>query len=253
MSSASAPSRDPIVIYGGSGGVGSAIARRLRAQGRLVHLVARDAARLQAVADEVGATCTVGDVADADTCARVHRDVDGSGDGVIAGVVYAVGTIHLRTLLRLSDDDIVRDFTVNALGAARAVRAHLPGLQRATGGASVVLFSTVAVAQGFPSHVSVSMAKGAVEGLTRALSAELAPQVRVNAIAPSLLDTPLAASLTKSETMAKGIAALHPLPRLGTADDVAGLAALLLGGDGAWMTGQVLHVDGGRSRARPKG
>jgi NAD(P)-dependent dehydrogenase (short-subunit alcohol dehydrogenase family) len=239
-----------VIVYGGSGGVGAAIARRLRAQGRRLHLVARDEARLRAVADEVSATFTVGDVADAGTFARVQADVS---DAAVGGLVYAVGTIHLRTLPRLADDDIVRDFTVNALGAARAVRAHLPGLQKASHGASVVLFSTVAVAQGFPSHVSVSMAKGAVEGLTRALSAELAPQVRVNAIAPSLLDTPLASSLTKSEAMAKGIAALHPLPRLGTADDVAGLAALLLGPDGSWTTGQVFHVDGGRSRARPKG
>ncbi len=243
-------SLDVTVIYGGSGGVGSAIARRLHQQQRRVHLVARDEARLQALATEIGATFTIGDVADATTPLRVQQDL---GDAAVAGLVYAVGTIHLRSLARLGDDDILRDFTINALGAARAVRAHLPALQRADGGASVVLFSTVAVAQGFPSHVSVSMAKGAVEGLTRALSAELAPQVRVNAIAPSLLDTPLAAALTKSETIAKGIAALHPLPRLGTADDVAGLAALLLGPDGAWMTGQVLHVDGGRSRARPKG
>jgi NAD(P)-dependent dehydrogenase (short-subunit alcohol dehydrogenase family) len=117
----------------------------------------------------------------------------------------------------------------------------------------VLFFSTIAVAQGFASHASISMAKGAVEGLTRALAAELAPKIRVNAIAPSLTDTPLASAIAGNASIAQGIAALHAMPRIGTAEDSAALGALLLSDQSGWITGQVMAVDGGRSRARTKG
>jgi len=117
----------------------------------------------------------------------------------------------------------------------------------------VLLFSSVAVGQGFAAHASVSMAKGAVEGLTRALAAELAPKVRVNAIAPSLTDTPLAAGLTANPQIAASIAQMHPLPRLGSAADMAALAAFLISDRAGWITGQVIGVDGGRSSLRTKG
>ncbi|MFN7321635.1 MAG: SDR family NAD(P)-dependent oxidoreductase, partial [Methylobacterium sp.] len=134
-----------------------------------------------------------------------------------------------------------------------AVQAALPALKAAEATSSVVLFSTVAVAQGFTAHASVSMAKGAVEGLVKALGAELAPKVRVNAIAPSLTKTPLAKALTGNEAMAKAIGEMHALQRLGEAEDVAGLAAFLAGGQSGWITGQVFAVDGGRSTLRTKG
>jgi NAD(P)-dependent dehydrogenase (short-subunit alcohol dehydrogenase family) len=132
------------------------------------------------------------------------------------------------------------------------VQAALPALKSAEN-SSVVLFSSVAVAQGFASHASIAMAKGAVEGLTRALAAELAPRVRVNAVAPSLTRTPLAQSFTANDAMAQGIAQLHALQRLGEADDVAALADFLLSRDASWITGQVIAVDGGRSTVRTKG
>jgi len=116
-----------------------------------------------------------------------------------------------------------------------------------------VLFSTIAVAQGFANHASVAMAKGAVEGLTLSLAAELAPAIRVNCIAPSLTNTPLAQSLTSNAQIAAGIAALHPLQRLGEPEDVASLAAFLLSRDAGWITGQIMGVDGGRSTLRTKG
>jgi NAD(P)-dependent dehydrogenase (short-subunit alcohol dehydrogenase family) len=152
----------------------------------------------------------------------------------------------------MTGDDFLTDFRVNAAGAALAVQASLDALKAGEGG-SVLLFSSVAVSQGFAAHASVSMAKGAVEGLTRALAAELAPKVRVNAIAPSLTATPLAASMTASEQMAKAIAGMHAIPRLGSAEDHAALARVLLTDAGGWITGQVIGVDGGRSSLRTKG
>ncbi len=237
---------DKILIYGGSGGIGSAIARRIVGRGAQAHLVARDADRLRALAEEIGAGCTAGDVEDAETFARAAREAGAP----LAGLVYAVGTINLKSFAQLSDADFERDFRVNALGAARAVRSALPDL---SDGASILLFSTVAVRQGFTAHASVSMAKGAVEGLVAALGAELAPKVRVNAIAPSLVETPLASTLTRAPQMAKAIAAMHAIPRLGTSQDVAALADFLLSSDAGWITGQTFGVDGGRSTLRTKG
>jgi NAD(P)-dependent dehydrogenase (short-subunit alcohol dehydrogenase family) len=240
---------DRILIYGGSGGIGAALARRLAAKGHALHLVGRDAGRLGALAGELGATQSVADVEDPVGFSRVAAEAGPA----LAGLVYAVGTIDLKPLQRLSAADAERDFRINALGAALAVQASLPSLKAHSGTASVVLFSTVAVAQGFASHASVAMAKGAVEGLTLALAAELAPKVRVNAVAPSLTRTPLAASLTASAPMASAIAQMHAIPRLGEPDDPAALAAFLLSEDAGWITGQIIGVDGGRSSLRVKG
>lgn len=239
---------DVFIVVGASGGVGRTLVHRLAARGAALHLVARDAARVDALAREVNATSAVADVRDP---AALRAAVEGAGPRV-AGLAYCVGTINLRPIARLTDDDALRDFELNALGAARCVQAALPAL-KAADAASVVLFSSVAVAQGFASHASIAMAKGAVEGLTRALAAELAPRVRVNAVAPSLTRTPLAQSFTANEAMAQGIAQLHALQRLGEPDDVAALADFLLSRDAGWITGQVIAVDGGRSTLRTKG
>ena len=153
----------------------------------------------------------------------------------------------------MSEADAVGDFRVNALGALRAVQAALPSLKAAEGSPGVVLFSTVAASQGFAAHASVAMAKGAVEGLTLALAAELAPKIRVNCIAPSLTRTELARPLTANETMATAIAGMHALGRLGEPDDIAPLAALLVSREASWITGQIIGVDGGRSTLRTKG
>ena len=238
------------IIFGGAGGIGSAIARRLAARGDRPHLVGRDAGKLEAVAQEIGAGTSIADVTDP---AAIEAAVaEAAAEDGLSGLVYAVGTINLKPLASLSLVDFERDWRVNALGAALALKAAAPHLKRITG-ASVVLFSTVAVRQGFAAHASVAMAKGAIEGLTLALAAELAPQVRVNCIAPSLTRTPLAEGLTRNEALAKGVAESHALRRLGEADDIAGLAAFLLGPEAGWITGQVIGVDGGRSTLRTKG
>jgi NAD(P)-dependent dehydrogenase (short-subunit alcohol dehydrogenase family) len=243
----------PVIIFGGNGGIGSAVAAALVTKGLRVHLVGRDQGKLAAVAEPLGATLSVADVEDADSIARAVDDAADLGGGRLQGLCYAVGTINLKPLARLGEADFERDFRINALGAARAVQAALPALKQAEGTASVLLFSTVAVAQGFSAHASVAMAKGAVEGLALALAAELAPKIRVNAIAPSLTRTPLASGLTGNESMAQAIAQMHALQRLGEPTDIAPLAALLLSPEAGWITGQIIGVDGGRSSLRTKG
>ncbi len=237
------------IVFGGSGGIGSAIARRIVARGDTVHLIGRSGDKLAAVAAEIGGTFAVGDVTDR---AQVEAAVAQAGPEV-SGLAYAVGSITLKPLSRLTDDDALRDFQLNALGAFRAIQCALPLLKAGGGISSILLFSTIAVAQGFPSHATIGMAKGAVEGLTLSVAAELAPRIRVNCIAPSLTKTPLAAALTSNEQMATAIAALHPLQRLGEADDVAGLAAFLMSPEASWITGQIIGVDGGRASLRPRG
>ncbi len=236
------------IIIGATGGIGAALSRRLAAAGHTIHAIGRDPAKLAALAAEIGGTSAVADVTD-----RAQFDAAIKAAGASAsGLAYCVGSINLKPVTRITDEDVERDFRLNALGALHAVQAALPAL-KASGEASVLLFSTVAVAQGFASHASIGMAKGAVEGLMLSLAAELAPRIRVNCVAPSLTKTPLAAALTGNEQMATAIAALHPLQRLGAADDVAAAAAFLLSPDASWITGQVIGVDGGRSSLRSKG
>lgn len=238
-----------VLIYGASGGIGSATARALRARGYELHLVGRDGDKLASVASELSASFTVGDVTEGEVFARVARDAGDSLDGL----VYAVGTINLKSLHRLTEADFSSDFRVNAMGAALAVQAAAPALKKTSGTSSVVLFSSVAARQGFTFHASIGMAKGAVQGLTLSLAAELAPKVRVNAIAPSLTRTNLAAGLIANDAMAATISGLHALQRLGEPEDIASAAAFLISSEAAWITGQVIGIDGGRSVVRAKG
>ncbi len=238
------------VIIGGSGGVGAALARRLHNAGHEAHLIGRDASKLEPLAGEIGARFSVADVTDAPALAAAIRDAGAP----LAGLAYCVGSIHLKPLARLTEADFLTDFRLNALGAALAVQAALPALKAREGKpAAIVLFSTVAVAQGFTAHASTAMAKAAVEGLTLSLAAELAPRIRVNCVAPSLLRTPLAQPLLASDQLATAIAQMHPMQRLGEAEDAAALAAFLLSDDASWITGQIIGVDGGRATLRTKG
>lgn len=241
--------RGKILIYGATGGIGSHLAQRLHQASHPLHLVGRDEAKLRVLAQGLQASYTLGDVLETDLFARVSQDCEGP----LAGLVYAVGTIQLKSLNRLTEADYLTDFRVNALGAALAVQAALPALKKNTELASILLFSSVAASQGFAFHASIGMAKAAVEGLTLSLASELAPKIRVNALAPSLVNTPLASKLLANPQTAEQIAQLHPLQRIGQPDEIASLATYLLSPDAGWITGQIIGIDGGRSSLRPKG
>lgn len=237
----------PIAIIGGSSGIGAALARRLRAAGHDLHVMGRDPGRLSTIAAETGCATSAVDVLDPDGLADAIARAGANGLG---GLAYCVGSIPLKPLAQVTAADMAQAFALNTIGAAMAVKAASSALQP---GAGVVLFSTVAVRQGFANHAAIAAAKGGIEGLTLALAAELAPRVRINCVAPSLTRTPLATRLTANESMAKAIASLHALGRLGEPEDAAALAAFLLSPEAGWITGQVMGVDGGRSTLRTKG
>lgn len=245
---------DTVLIFGGAGGIGASVAKAVKARGMAVHLVGRTRATLDAVARDIGgASVSIADVTNADDLADAVDQATAITGGALAGLCYAVGSFTLKPVTRLTDDDILSDFKLNALGAFNAVKTALPALKSNATPASVLLFSTIAVHQGFTSHASIGLAKGAIEGLMLSLAAELAPKIRVNCIAPSLTRTPLAAQILSNETMVNAIAGLHAMQRIGEGDDIGPLAALLLSSDAQWITGQSLGVDGGRSTLRTKG
>lgn len=229
------------VIAGGSSGIGLELVRRLAPTAARIDVWSRTLHGLEPGGCIHHAACDFGDPQGG--IPELPEDVHGA--------VYCPGSITLRPFRSLSAVDIRQDLEVNLLGAVRFLQACQPRLRGREGSpASVVLFSTVAVRQGMPMHASVASAKGAVEGLVRSLAAEWAPRIRVNAIAPALVDTPLAARLLSSPEKRQALAARHPLQRLGTPADAAALAAFLLSDESGWMTGQVLGLDGGLSALR---
>ncbi|PQJ28712.1 SDR family NAD(P)-dependent oxidoreductase [Rubritalea profundi] len=170
-------------------------------------------------------------------------------DGHLDGVVYLPGTIRLKPFHRITHDEFREDMEINAFGAARVLQLALPLLKKSHS-ASIVLFSSVAAAQGLAFHASIAMAKAAVEGLTLSLAAELAPKIRVNAISPSLTDTPLASNLLNTDAKRGASANRHPLKQVGTPEGIAKLANYLLSRDSNFISGQVFHADGGMSSLR---
>jgi len=185
----------------------------------------------------------------------ISADVTKSADELpqinapINGIVYCPGTINLKPLKSLKIEDFQNDFEVNLLGAVKVINKYYNNLKDA-GKASIVLFSTVAVQTGMPYHASIASAKGAVEGLTRSLAAEFAPNIRVNCIAPSITNTPLAEKLLNNETKIKSSEDRHPLKRIGDAKEIAEIVILLLSDSASFITGQIIKVDGGISSVK---
>lgn len=162
------------------------------------------------------------------------------------GLVYCPGNITLKPFGRIRPEEFVQDFNLQVVGAVKVIQAVLPKL-KSSESASIVLFSTVAVKTGFNFHTMVSASKGAIEGLSVSLAAELAPKIRVNCIAPSLTDTPLAEPLLNNEAKREANSQRHPLKRIGNVNDIAEMAGFLISDKSGWITGQVFHVDGGIS------
>lgn len=228
-----------ILVVGGSKGIGRALTEQLLESGAFVVSASRTAPSITHNSLlHVGADALSGDL-------RLPPSLDR-----LDGVAYLPGTINLKPFHRLTIADFEADFNLNVLGAVKVLQHAFP-LLKASGNASVVLFSTVAVAQGMAFHTSVASAKGAVEGLTRSLAAEWAVHnIRVNAIAPSLTDTPLAASLLSTDEKKVVAQKRNPMGKIGRPENLAATALFLLT-SADWMTGQVLGVDGGMSSIRP--
>lgn len=218
-------------VFGGSQGIGFEVAQQLIGQGHTVWVYSRSGN------GPVGAHTIAWDAVE-DAAVEIAETLD--------GVVYAPGSINLKPFRGLKIDEFRKDLEINFLGAVKALQLCLPALKLSPS-ASVVLFSTVAVAQGMPFHASIASAKGAVEGLVRSLAAELAPNIRVNAVAPSLVNTPLASRLLSSPEKIEASGKRHPLQRVGEARDIANAVLFLLNPENTWITGQILAVDGGMS------
>lgn len=161
------------------------------------------------------------------------------------GFVYCPGSINLRPFKGLKIEAFTDDFEINVMGAVKSLKSVLGLLLASTKASSVVFYSTVAVQTGMPFHSSISASKGAIEGLTRSLAAEFAPKIRVNAIAPSIVDTPLASKFLNNDVKMEKANERHPLGRIGTAKELADVTAFLLGDQSSWMTGRILQIDGG--------
>lgn len=235
-SSATTFSGKNFAIAGASSGIGHALASQLLAAGATVYILGRrEVPDLQAL----GATYIQQDFS-----TQVPVDIVGLPD-TLHGVAYCPGSINLKPFGRLTSNDFQQDFQLNVLGAVGFLQATFKQLKK-SGAGSVVLFSTVAVKLGMGFHASVAASKGALEGLGKSLAAEWAPsQIRVNVIAPSLTDTPLASQLLSTPEKRDASNKRHPLGRVGTADEVANAALWLLSPQSGWVTGQIIGIDGG--------
>jgi NAD(P)-dependent dehydrogenase (short-subunit alcohol dehydrogenase family) len=227
-----------VLIIGASSGIGSSLANKLIAEGHRVF-----------------GTFNKKEISEEGFDKLVHLDVlDENPDftflpDVLDGLVFCPGAVILKPFARIKPEDFVSDYQLQVIGAVKVIQASLPRLKNSQQ-ASVVLFSTVAAQTGFNFHSLVSSSKGAIEGLTKALAAEFAPRIRVNCIAPSITDTPLAAALLSTDEKKEANAQRHPLKKIGKAEDLANLAAFLLSEQSGWITGQILHADGGMSTLR---
>lgn len=224
------------LIVGASSGIGFELASRLSAHSR-VTAISRTPKNLS------GLPNTTWHEADISMSEPLFPSIDGPIDGL----VYCPGTINLKPFRSLKEEDFLQDWNTNFMGAVRTIKQYLPQLS-ASEQPSILLFSTVAVQTGMSFHATISSAKGAVEGLTRSLAAEFAPKIRVNAIAPSLTDTPLAEKLLNAEAKRTSAQERHPLKTIGTPQELAEAALYLLQAN--WVTGQILKVDGGISSIR---
>lgn len=240
------------VVAGATGAIGRKLCHTILQRGGTPVLVGRSADKLSSLNQEMGGKCLVLSGVDfslpEEAGKKLASDLKGE---TLRGLAYAVGSVTLKPLRLCKAADFLDSYNLNVIGAAEAVKASLAGLKKggsASDPSSIVFFSSVAAQHGLSNHAVISASKAGVEGLTVSLAAELAPSIRVNCVAPSLINfAEMGRSMWDNEKMAAAIAAAHPLPRLGNPEDGANAAAFLLSSDSAWSTGIILPVDGGRS------
>ena len=225
--------RKNILIVGGSSGIGLSLVKQLQSDHNLI-VANRSNEALNGLSVEfIPYDAENGEL----EVAKLPETIN--------GLVYCPGTINLRPFKGLRPEVFTRDFSINVMGAIKTLQAVLGRLQNSEVPASVVFFSTVAVQTGMPFHSSVATAKGALEGLSRSLAAELAPKIRFNVLAPSLVNTPLAEKFLNNDTKKSNADARHPLQRIGSPEEIARMVAFLLGDQSSWMTAQTITIDGG--------
>ena len=229
------------IIFGATGSIGSSLAEKLANDKAEIHLVARNQDEVKPLAERLGCTFTVADVLQDGFIEKVKTDVTEA-----KGIAYCIGSIDLKPVRMTKEDDFNKCMKLNLYSAVEAIKGFQDSLRKNKG--SIVLFSTAAVHRGFTNHSIIASAKAAVEGLSISLAAEFAPNIRVNCVAPSLTKSKIAEPMLKNAALAEGIAKAHPLKRLGEGKDSAALAKFLLTEDSSWVTGQVIAVDGGRSK-----
>ena len=231
-----------ILIFGATGAIGSSLAEQLKSSGHEnVHLIARNEKDVQKISESLNFSYTVADVLEDGFVDKVKSDVQD-----VVGIAYCVGSIDLKPLRLVSVQDFNKCMKLNLYSAVEIIKNFQDSLKKNKG--SVVLFSTVAAQRGFTNHSIIASTKAAVEGLTVSLAAEFAPYIRVNCIAPSLTNSKIAQPMLKNSVLAEGIAKAHPLKRLGEGKDSASLAKFLITQESSWVTGQIIAVDGGRSK-----
>ena len=229
------------IVFGATGSIGSSLAEQLVSSGNKVHLVARNEAELKNISGKLECTSTVANVLEEGFIDKVKNDISET-----KGIAYCVGSIDLKPLRMVTEQDFNKCMKLNLYAAVETIKGYQESLKKNKG--SIVLFSTVAAQRGFTNHAIIASAKAAVEGLTVSLAAEFAPNIRVNCIAPSLTNSKIAEPMLKNKALADGIAKAHPLKRLGEGKDSASLAKFLITEDSSWVTGQIIAVDGGRSK-----
>ena len=229
------------LIFGATGSIGSNLANKLYSSNHEFHLVSRNKEELKSLSEKLKCTYTVADVLEDNFIENVKTEIS-----EVKGIAYCVGSIDLKPFKMVKEDDFQKCMKLNLYSAVEAIKGYQESLKKNKG--SVVLFSTAAVHRGFTNHSIIASAKAAVEGLAISLAAEFAPNIRVNCIAPSLTNSKIAQPMLKNTVIAEGIAKAHPLKRIGEGKDSASLAKFLLSNDSSWITGQVIAVDGGRSK-----
>ena len=230
------------LIFGATGSIGSSLANQLYQEKKDCHLIGRNKEEVEKIAKKLNYSFSICDVLRMDFAKKLSEELV---DIEILGIAYCVGSIDIKPFKLTKASDFVSSYVLNLVGVTEIIRNFQENLNR--NNASVVLFSTVAAKKGFINHSIISSAKSGVEGLTVALAAEFAPNIRVNCIAPSLTKSKMAKNVIKNPKIEESIAKLHPLKRIGEGVDAANLANFLLSKNSSWITGQIIGVDGGRA------